>query len=143
MKKLILLISLVVFNSCDFMDDAPVSILNWRNQLTMVNATQFENIDSSNYNVENVVLTGNCLEITISSNGCNPNNWDMNFIVSEMVVETNPVEYKTKVELINKEDCLSVFQKTVSFNLNTLQISGSDKIQINIQGWKTPIIYHY
>ena len=127
------------------MDDAPaMSIVTACSQsATYVNASQYNQIDTLNYTVTNVVLTGNCLEVTIGSSGCNPNNWDMNFIASEMVVETNPVLYKAKVELINNEDCLSVYQKIVSFDITPLQMSGTDKIQISIEGWSTPIIYQY
>lgn len=146
MKKLLsLIIVLITFVSCDFMDDAPATpiVTACSQSATYVNASQYNQIDTLNYTVTNVVLTGNCLEVTIGSSGCNPNNWDMNFIASEMVVETNPVLYKAKVELINNEDCLSVYQKIVSFDITPLQMSGTDKIQISIEGWSTPIIYQY
>lgn len=146
MKKLLsLIIVLITFVSCDFMDDVPATpiVTACSQSATYVNASQYNQIDTLNYTVTNVVLTGNCLEVTIGSSGCNPNNWDMNFIASEMVVETNPVLYKAKVELINNEDCLSVYQKIVSFDITPLQMSGTDKIQISIEGWSTPIIYQY
>src|SRR5690606_4760045 len=101
----------------------------------------FQQVLTGNYGVDNVIVNRNCLEVTITSSGCNPNNWDMNFIASEIVVETLPVQYYTKIELVNNEACLAVFQKTVSFDLTPLQISGQNQVQVNISGWNTPIIY--
>lgn len=67
----------------------------------------------------------------------------MNFIASEAVVETLPIQWYTKVELINNEACQAVFQKTVSFDLTPLKDAGKNQVQINIQGWNTSIMYQY
>lgn len=113
------------------------------NEFSIVDETKYNQTNTNNYNITNVVLNGDCLEITLSSSGCNPDNWDMNFVASEVVVETLPIQWDTKVGLINNEACQAVFQKTVSFDLTPLKDAGQNQVQINIQGWNTNIMYQY
>lgn len=113
------------------------------NEFSIIDETKYNQTNTNNYTITNVVLNGNCLEITVSSSGCNPNNWDMNFVASEVVVETLPNMWYAKVELINNEDCQAVFQKTVSFDLTPFKITGQNQVLINIQGWNTNIMYQY
>ena len=113
------------------------------NKVSVIDETKYQQTNTNNYTITNVVLNGDCLEITLSSSGCNPNNWNMNFIASEAVVETLPIQWYTKVELINNEACQAVFQKTVSFDLTPLKDDGKNQVQINIQGWNTSIMYQY
>ena len=113
------------------------------NEFSIIDETKYQQTNTNNYTITNVVLNGDCLEITLSSSGCNRNNWNMNFIASEAVVETLPIQWYTKVELINNEACQAVFQKTVSFDLTPLKDAGKNQVQINIQGWNTSIMYQY
>lgn len=113
------------------------------NKFSLVNEAKYNQVSTSNYGIDNVVLNGDCLEITLSSSGCNPDNWDMNLIFFEDVMESNPIQRNAKVELINNEACLAVFKKTVSFDLTTIQMIGQNKVLINIQGWNTSILYQY
>lgn len=113
------------------------------NEFSIIDETKYNQTNTNNYTITNVVLNGDCLEITVSSSGCNPNNWDMNFVASEVVVETLPNMWYAKVELINNEDCQAVFQKTVSFDLTPFKITGQNQVLINIQGWNTSIMYQY
>ncbi len=113
------------------------------NEFSIIDETKYNQTNTNNYTITNVVLNGDCLEITVSSSGCNPNNWDMNFVASEVVVETLPNQWNAKVELINNEACQAVFQKTVSFDLTPFKITGQNQVQINIAGWNNSIMYQY
>src|SRR5690606_14348697 len=110
---------------------------------TIIDEEVYQQISTDNYGIDNVVLNGHCLEIKIGASGCDVNNWEMNLIASEIVVETLPTQRNAKIELINDEDCLAYFEKTVSFDLKPLQVSGSNQIQLTIEGWNTPILYQY
>lgn len=122
------------------MDDAPaMSIVTACSQsATYVNASQYNQIDTLNYTVTNVVLTGNCLEVTIGSSGCNPENWDMDLFAIQSPLAVYPHIVHTKIKLTNNEACLAVFQKTVSFDLSTIQLPGNE-LQIDFEGWNTPL----
>ncbi len=113
------------------------------NKFSVIDEIKYNQTNTNNYTICNVVLNGDCLEITVSSSGCDPKNWDMNFIASEVVVETLPNQWNVKVALINNEACQAVFQKTVSFNLTAFQWVGQNQVQLNVDGWNTPILYQY
>jgi|SRR5690606_10874800 len=134
----------VFFVSCDFLDDhikSPITTICDKSAIE--DATRFNQISTSNYTITNVVLNGNCLEITIGSSGCNPGNWVMNLLGAKSLAAVSPPHIGVKVELINNEACLAVFQKTVSFDLTDFQWVGQNQVQLNIDGWNTPILYQY
>lgn len=112
-------------------------------ELAVVNEVKYNQTPTTNYTITKVVLNGDCIEVTISSSGCDPNNWDMNFIASENVMESFPVQCRAKIQLINNEACLAVFQKTISFDLIPLRVQGQNQVQIHLQGWNTSIMYQY
>ena len=145
MKKVIFLMFLtgIFFVSCRHLDDAPVPVIPNCDKNAVVDEIKYDETSIDNYGIDNVVLNGNCLEITITSSGCNPNNWDMNLFVVPSIATVYPPLFNAKVELINNELCLAVFQKTVSFDLTPLQRSGTNQIQLDIVGWNTSIIYQY
>lgn len=145
MKRLIVFVFLtgILFGSCCHFDDVVVPIISNCDKEAIKDETRFQQTSTNNYNITNVVLNGDCLEVTISSSGCDPNNWDMNMIASENVMESFPVQRNAKIQLINNEACLAVFQKTVSFNLTPLQAVGQNQIQLSVFGWNQPIVYQY
>jgi hypothetical protein len=113
------------------------------NSAQIVNQTTFDQVITTNYMITNVALNGDCLDITISSSGCNPNNWDMNLLSTSDFSSTSIPQKQLKVGLINEEACAAVFQKTVSFSLIPYRIDGHNEINLVIQGWSTPINYTY
>lgn len=134
----------IFFVSCDFLDDHIKNpIVTSCEESAVLDATKFPQISTGNYTISNVAVNGDCLEITVGSSGCNPNNWNMNFIGVASLTNIFPPLFQAKVELINNEACSAVFQKTVSFDLTPFQIAGQNQVQIQIQGWNTNIMYNY
>lgn len=134
----------VFFVACDFMDDhIKHPIKSKCNEKAVLDHVAFPQVNTNNYGITNVVLNGDCLEITLSSSGCNPNNWDMNLIGVASTTNIYPPLFHAKVELINNEACQAVFQKTVSFDLTPFKIKGQNQVQINIAGWNNSIMYQY
>lgn len=145
MKKSILLTFFIglLFVSCRFLDDGITIPITKCDKSIIVDEMKYHQISTNNYTITNVVLNGDCLEVTISSSGCDPNGWMMSLVASEDVVETLPVQQNIKIELINNQACLAVFQKTVSFDLTSVQNTGQNQVLLNIDGWNTPILYQY
>ena len=138
------LFTIVFFVACDFMDDhIKHPIKSKCNEKAVLDHVAFPQVNTNNYGITNVVLNGDCLEITVSSSGCNPNNWDMNLIGVASTTNIYPPLFHAKVELINNEECLAVFQKTVSFDLTPFQMVGQNTVQIDIDGWNNNIMYQY
>lgn len=146
MKQLItiIILSSFIFISCDFLDDGITLPINTQcDEQATVDGTKYNQTTTTNYAITNVVLNGDCLEVTVSGSGCDPNNWDMNFISVASLTNIFPPLYQAKIELINNEACLAVFQKTVSFDLTSMQLTGQNQIQIKLEGWNTNIFYQY
>ncbi len=138
------LFTCVFFVACDFLDDhIKHPIKSKCNEKAVLDHVAFPQVNTNNYGITNVVLNGDCLEITVSSSGCNPNNWDMNLIGVASTTNIYPPLFHAKVELINNEECLAVFQKTVSFDLTPFQMAGQNTVQIDIDGWNNTIMYQY
>lgn len=132
------------FVSCDFLDDhIKYPVTSKCNEKAVLDQVAFPLVNTANYGITNAVLNGDCLEITISSSGCNPNNWNMNLIGVASTTNIYPPLFHAKVELINNEACQAVFQKTVSFDLTPFQMAGQNTIQIDIDGWNNNIVYQY
>lgn len=151
MKKSIYLFGLalalftsVVFVACDFLDDhIKHPVKSKCNEKAVLDNVAFPQVNTTNYGVTNVVLNGDCLEITVSSSGCNPDNWDMNLIGVASTTNIYPPLFHAKIELVNNEACQAVFQKTVSFDLTPFQMAGQNTVQIALDGWNTNIMYQY
>lgn len=133
----------MLFASCHHLDDVPVPAIPNCNENAIEDATRFSQISTANYYIDNVVLNGDCLEVTISSSGCNPDNWEMSLIGARSLATVSPPDVGVKVELINNDACLAVFKKTVSFNVTPFQWAGQSQVRLVIDGWNSPILYQY
>lgn len=140
-KKIFLLVSILIL-SCNSDDDTNPIESNCESQ-AIIDLVTFQLIQTGNYGINSVIINENCIEIKISSSGCDPNNWTMNFKTVPSTTAVSPHLFHAKVELINNEECLAVYEKTRSFDLTPLQIQGQNSIQLQIQGWNTPVIYNY
>ncbi|MGC4040541.1 MAG: hypothetical protein QM710_07110 [Flavobacterium sp.] len=116
---------------------------NCNKQAQVISSTAFGQVSTTNYTITNVALNEDCLDVTVSSSGCDSNNWNMNLFSTGEFTSTTIPQKEIKVELVNEEACLAVFQKTVSFNLIPYQLEGQNEITLKIAGWATPISYAY
>ncbi|WP_117884587.1 hypothetical protein [Aureibaculum luteum] len=103
----------------------------------------FNGINTSNYKITDVELKNDCLEITFGSSGCGPDLWEENLYSVDAFYTVFPLQRALKMKLINEELCLTVFQKTVSFDITPIQIDGQSELQLNIYGWNEQITYEY
>jgi hypothetical protein len=144
MKKFLILFSLfvIILNSCCDDDDSIINeTCDFNSEIIAEN--DFSGIDTSNYLISAVQLNNDCLEITISSSGCDASLWKMNLFSTNAFYNIYPLQRTVKIELINNQACLAVFQKTISFNLIPFQIKGQNQLPLNIEGWNEQIIYKY
>lgn len=143
LNVVVLLLTTTFFSSCRYLDDGATISVPGCNEKAVLDNVKFPQVATENYVITNVVLNNDCLEITLNSSGCDPDNWDMNLIGVRSLAAVYPPEVNTKIELQNKEACLAVFQKTVSFDVIPYRIPGQNQVRININGWNTGILYQY
>lgn len=143
LNTVVILLTATIFTSCRYLDDgASISVPNC-NEKALLDHVKFPQVATENYTITNVVLNDDCLEITLNSSGCDPDNWDMNLIGVRSVAAVHPPEVNTKIQLLNEEACLAVFQKVVSFDVTPYRVSGQNQVRINIDGWNGNIHYQY
>ncbi|TWO33463.1 hypothetical protein E1J38_006095 [Seonamhaeicola sediminis] len=110
---------------------------------TIINTSKYNNLNSDDFNFINAEINEDCLEVTIGASGCDGNSWEFSLIDSGAVAESSPEQRYLKIDFDNEELCLAYFEKKVSFNLTSVQVEGSSKIMLHIDGLDEPLEYVY
>ena len=111
---------------------------------TVIDKSEYDNLESANFTFGNVEIIGDCLTINVGASGCDGNTWQYMLVDSGAIAESSPEQRYLKFQLINNELCLAVFSKTVSFDLSPLQINNTtNEVLLNIEGLETPLRYKY
>ena len=143
MKKLLLILLFILILSCNSEDDNSTIENNCDFISEIILEEDFNAINTSNYGIIEVELNGDCLGITFGSSGCGTDLWEENLYSTDAFHNVFPLQRDVKMELINNEACLAVFQKTVSFDLTPFQIDGQSDLPLNINGWNEQITYEH
>ena len=145
MKRILNLTFLIgtLLVSCSNDDDNSTIENNCDSTSEIITEEDFNEIDTSTYEITEVQLTENCLEISISSSGCDPELWEMNLYSTNAFYAVYPLQRAVKIKLTNEQACLAVFQKSISFDLTPFQIDGQSELPLNIDGWNEQITYEY
>lgn len=143
MRKFIYLIILTFgILSCNSDDDNSTIENNCDFTSEIILEEDFNAINTSNYAIIEVELNGDCLEMRFGASGCGTDLWEENLYSTDAFYNVFLLQRDVKIELINDE-CLAVFQKTVSFDLTPFQIDGQSDLPLNITGWNEQITYGY
>jgi hypothetical protein len=142
MKKLLLILTLIHILSCNSEDDNSTIENNCDFTSEIILEEDFNAINTSNYAIIEVELNGDCLEMRFGASGCGTDLWEENLYSTDAFYNVFLLQRDVKIELINDE-CLAVFQKTVSFDLTPFQIDGQSDLSLNITGWNEQITYVY
>jgi hypothetical protein len=143
MKKLLVILTLMHILSCNSEDNNSTIENNCDFISEIISEEDFNAINTSNYEITEVELNNDCLEITFSSSGCGTDLWEESLYSLDVFYTVFPLQRDVKMELINNEECLAVFQKMVSFDLTPFQIDGQSDLPLNITGWNGQITYGY
>lgn len=111
--------------------------------VTVVDKTKYNNLETASFKLSHAKIIEDCLMLTVSASGCDGNTWAFNLVDSGAVAESSPEQRFLKFQLINNEDCLAFFGRTISFGLKPLQISGSNDVILHIEGLEAPLHYIY
>lgn len=133
-----------LFTSCSSDDDNnPVNAIICDSAAEIITEEKFNGLTTSAYKVTDIQLNGDCLEVTLSASGCDPEAWEMNLYSTDAFYTVYPLQRAVKIELVNHQLCLAVFQKTVSFDLTPFQIDVQNELPLNIEQWDQQILYEY
>lgn len=111
--------------------------------VVIVDEGLYNSLSSENFTFIDAEIIDDCLSITIGASGCNGNSWSFSLVASEAIAESFPEQRYLKFQLDNKEECLAVFERTITFDLTPIQIEGSQEIILNIEGLESSLNYKY
>lgn len=110
-------------------------------QNVIISKTQYETAPDDVYSIISLKINDNCLTIKFSAGGCDGNSWAPQLIDAGGVAESLPPQRTLRLSLDNKELCLAIVIKEISFNIKDLQVKGTSKVWLNISDQR--ILYEY
>ena len=138
MRKLLFLV-LILLYSCSSSSDSALA-LEPCGDFVIENQTIYDATDISNYTTTDVNVLNNCITVRITSSGCDGNSWTASLIDSEQETLSIPPERFLRLELTNNEACQSVFERSYTFDISTIRVTGSGTLVLNLDGWNSPIV---
>ena len=108
----------------------------------IVDQDQFSNASSDEFDIVDVMLDGDCLEIEFSAGGCTGDTWELKFVGSEALDDSNPLQRSVRLILKNEEFCQAIVSKIVNFDISDFKVSGGNVI-LNLEGYDEGILYEY
>lgn len=144
MGRLTFFLSLILvgFQSCGSSDDDNPYLDSACDQIISVDNSRFKQIQSEGFEITDVRVNGDCLEVEIVSGGCSGNTWKVELIDAGWVAESYPEQRGIKLILDNKELCNAIVTKTFTFDLRPVR-TFSDVVTLNLEHWKQQIRYEY
>lgn len=138
-KILFVFITIALLNySCE-KDDKTQSNCD---QQTIISEIEFDNAILDDVSITDMEINGHCLIINFSASGCDGSTWNVKLIDSGVTLESYPPQKRLVLSLENKEDCDAVIGKEMSFDIESLQVSGSP-VRLNITNTGNSILYEY
>ncbi|TYA74889.1 hypothetical protein [Seonamhaeicola marinus] len=89
------------------------------------------------------IINDDCLTLKIGASGCDGSTWQFELIDSGAVAESLPEQRYLKLDFDNEELCDAYFERTFSFDLTPVQVQGSNKIILHIEGLENALTYSY
>lgn len=111
-------------------------------QYTIISEREFENAPMDQVSISEMEINGNCLNIEFTSSGCDGSTWKVELIDSEAIAESNPPQRRLILSLENQEPCDAVISKTMSFDIESLQVAGPS-VWLVIINTDSRILYEY
>ena len=144
MGRLIFFLSLILvgFQSCSNSDDDNPYMDSVCDEITRVDKNRFEQLQSEGFEIADVQVNGDCLEVEIISGGCSGETWQAELIDAGYIAESYPIQRGLKLILENKELCNAVVSRRFTFDLRPVRAS-SDVVSLNLEHWKEQIRYEY
>lgn len=99
----------------------------------------YQSTKSSHYDVLNAHIEEDFLVVTISSNGCNGEDWQVCLIEADNLEEHDLLKRNLKISLVNNQFCEALIAREFSFDLRP--IKEEYEILISLEGWEPLLSY--
>ena len=109
----------------------------------LVDVFFFENGPSMSLEITKMKINQYCLEISFNSSGCNGDTWVVKLVDSDEVSQTTPSQRMLRLSLSSEELCEAIVEKTISFDLTSIQIQVNNQVLLTIANNDSKILYEY
>lgn len=110
-------------------------------QQVIISPTEYQNAPNDPFSITEMRIKDDCLHIKFAASGCDGNTWIVKLIDLGAINKSNPCQRTLRLSLENREGCMAVPSKEVSFDIRDLQIKGDNKVWLLISG--KGILYEY
>ena len=107
----------------------------------IVNQSIYRQTQTDHYTIEEAVIEGDNLTVTIQSSGCDGGSWQIRLVDSGGIAESYPVQRYIKIILENEELCDAIVTQTKTFDITSLQVE--DQLYFNLEGWADQLHYDF
>lgn len=120
-----------------------ISSFEWINtENILISNDAYINAPSDHFQFLNAEIKNDSLYLRIEyGGGCG--DIELKLIASEDIMESHPVQQNIRLSFSDNDFCKALIRKNIAFNLKPVQASTYGTIQLNLLGWKTPLIYKY
>ena len=91
--------------------------------------------------IDNLRIEGNYLKMSICASGCDGSSWIVKLVACPSVAAVYPPLWGLRISFENNEDCTALPCREFSFNIEDLQMSNTNSVQLNIFGHT--LLYEY
>ncbi len=136
MKKLIVIYSFVVLFSVACSDETVIASCG----PDVIESENFSNLQSDPFFISSAQIVDNCIEIEISTGGCDGTTWTAELYKSPLENLSLPPQFLMKLVLNDDEACEAAIRRSFNFDLSTL-VSENEEFIISLEGWDTLLQY--
>lgn len=135
MKTLLSFCMTLLFASCS--SDNQINT----DQEVIISETLYNQTNTDNFTIEEAVIVGDSLKVSIQSSGCDGSEWLVKLVDSGAIAESYPVQRFAKISLKNEELCDAIVTKEYSINITPLRVE--DQLYLNLEGWDSQLHYDF
>ncbi len=112
--------------------------------MLVIDKNGFENGPNDEFDIDTLVLSGNCLELTyFYGGGCGTTKMQL-FDYDKFIDNTmNLPKRRLRFSFKDDDNCEAYIKTTESFDLTPLQKGNSSPLRIEINGWDAMLQYHF
>ena len=135
MRKGLLFSLLIALSSCSN-EDPTINELPQNNcdQSTVISSSEYAATNANLNFINQLNIVSNCLKVDLADSGCDGNSWTYKLVTDGVIDYTTvPATRKLKLEIINPELCLAIFNKQRSFDIENLKVNGQSSVKLIIE----------
>lgn len=139
-KFYIFIFSILFISSCNNDDDNQVISCD---DTVIISLDLYNEAPAEQVDINNVEIIGNCFMVNFSASGCDGSNWEIQLIDANQIKQSGIPQRNIRLSFKSNEVCEAYITKEVSFDIQQLQLIGSESILFNLLNNDSQILYEY